>query len=144
MRRLWLFGFFAASAVQAHEPGDYESTVEGRTASAAASAGSIRNIDFDLLPRSTPNDILRVVPGLLTAQHQGGGKADQLFLRGFDADHGTDVGIFLDGIPINLPSHAHGQGYADLHFIIPELIDRIDVVKGSYDARFGDFRRPAR
>ena len=79
------------------------------------------------------------MPGLLTAQHQGGGKADQLFLRGFDADHGTDVALYIDGVPINLPSHAHGQGYADLNFIIPEAIERIDVVKGPYDARYGDF-----
>ena len=82
---------------------------------------------------------MRVVPGLLTAQHQGGGKADQLFLRGFDADHGTDVALYLDGVPINLPSHAHGQGYADLNFVIPEAIDHIDVEKGPYDARWGDF-----
>ena len=59
--------------------------------------------------------------------------------RGFDADHGTDVGVFLDGVPINLPSHAHGQGYTDLHFLIPEAIERVDVVKGPYDARYGDF-----
>jgi outer membrane receptor protein involved in Fe transport len=80
-----------------------------------------------------------VVPGLLAVQHQGGGKADQLFLRGFDADHGTDVGVFIDGVPVNLPSHAHGQGFADLHFLIPEALERIDVVKGPYDVRWGDF-----
>ncbi len=80
-----------------------------------------------------------MVPGLLAVQHQGGGKADQLFLRGFDADHGTDVGVFVDGVPVNLPSHAHGQGYADLHWIIPEAIERIDVAKGPYDVRWGDF-----
>ena len=83
--------------------------------------------------------MLRVVPGLLAVQHQGGGKADQLFLRGFDADHGTDVGIFIDGMPVNMPSHAHGQGFADLHWLIPEAIERIDVVKGPYDVRYGDF-----
>jgi TonB family protein len=117
----------------------YESTVVSRGPTSAASASTIRNLDFELRPKSSPNDLLRVVPGLLTAQHQGGGKADQLFLRGFDADHGTDVGILLDGIPINLPSHAHGQGFADLHFLIPEAILQIDVVKGPYDVRFGDF-----
>ena len=117
----------------------YESTVQGRGPMSAASSSTIRNLDFDLRPKTSPNDILRVVPGLLAVQHQGGGKADQLFLRGFDADHGTDVGIFVDGIPVNLPSHAHGQGFADLHWLIPEAVERIDVVKGPYDARYGDF-----
>jgi outer membrane receptor protein involved in Fe transport len=73
------------------------------------------------------------------AQHQGGGKADQLFLRGFDADHGTDVAIFIDDVPVNMPSHGHGQGFADLHFLIPEVIDRIDVSKGPYFPEYGDF-----
>jgi TonB family protein len=117
----------------------YESTVQSQGPRSAASASTIRNLDFDLRPKSSPNDILRVVPGLLTAQHQGGGKADQLFLRGFDADHGTDVGVFIDGVPVNMPSHAHGQGYADLHWLIPEAIERIEVVKGPYDIRYGDF-----
>ena len=117
----------------------YESTVSARGPSSAASASSIRNQDFDLRPKTSPNDILRVVPGLLAVQHQGGGKADQLFLRGFDADHGTDVGIFIDGIPVNMGSHGHGQGFADLHWLIPEALERVDVVKGPYDVRFGDF-----
>ena len=117
----------------------YESTVVSRGPTSAASASTIRNLDFDLRPHTSPNDVLRVVPGLLAVQHQGGGKADQLFLRGFDADHGTDVGVFIDGIPVNMPSHAHGQGYADLHWLIPEALERIDVVKGPYDVRFGDF-----
>ncbi|HEX8951669.1 MAG TPA: TonB-dependent receptor, partial [Polyangia bacterium] len=120
-------------------PPAYESTVVSRGPISAASSSTIRNQDFELRPKSSPNDLLRVVPGLVTAQHQGGGKADQIFLRGFDADHGTDVAIYLDGVPINLPSHAHGQGYADLHFLIPEAIERIDVIKGPYDARWGDF-----
>lgn len=117
----------------------YESNVMARGPMTAASSSTIRNLDFELRPHTSPNDILRVVPGLLAVQHQGGGKADQLFLRGFDADHGTDVAIYVDGVPVNLPSHAHGQGYADLHWIIPEAIARIDVVKGPYDARYGDF-----
>jgi outer membrane receptor protein involved in Fe transport len=79
------------------------------------------------------------VPGLVLAQHQGGGKADQLFLRGFDADHGTDVAVSIDGVPVNLPSHGHGQGYADLHFLIPEAIERLDIRKGPYFADLGDF-----
>lgn len=117
----------------------YESVVVARGPTSAASATTIRNLDFDLRPKTSPNDVLRVVPGLLAVQHQGGGKADQLFLRGFDADHGTDVGVFIDGIPVNMPSHAHGQGFADLHWLIPEALERIDVVKGPYDVRFGDF-----
>ena len=121
------------------QPSPYESVVETLGPKSAASASTIRNLDFDLRPKTSPNDLLRVVPGLLAVQHQGGGKADQLFLRGFDADHGTDVGIFLDGVPINLPTHAHGQGFADLHFLIPEAIERIEVEKGPYDARWGDF-----
>ena len=117
----------------------YESTVAARGPTSAASSSTIRNLDFDLRPKTSPNDILRVVPGLLAVQHQGGGKADQLFLRGFDADHGTDVGVFIDGIPVNMPSHTHGQGFADLHWLIPEAIERVDVVKGPYDVRYGDF-----
>jgi outer membrane receptor protein involved in Fe transport len=118
----------------------YESTVASQRDDAnAASATTIHNLDFDVRPRSSPNDLLQIVPGLLTAQHQGGGKADQLFLRGFDADHGTDVALFLDGVPINLPSHAHAQGYADLHWLIPEVLERVDVQKGPYDLRWGDF-----
>jgi TonB family protein len=126
----------------APQPGSsdkYESRVIARGPTSAASSSTIRNLDFDLRPKTSPNDILRVVPGLLAVQHQGGGKADQLFLRGFDADHGSDVGVYIDGVPVNLGSHAHGQGFADLHFIIPEALERIDVVKGPYDVRWGDF-----
>jgi TonB family protein len=117
----------------------YASTVIGRGPTTAASSTTVRNLDFDLRPRTSPNDVLRVVPGLLAVQHQGGGKADQLFLRGFDADHGTDVGVFVDGVPVNMGSHAHGQGFADLHWLIPETLERIDVMKGPYDVRYGDF-----
>ena len=117
----------------------YETKVEGLAPTSAASAQSIRDRDLKLRPIATPEDILRVVPGLVIAQHQGGGKADQLFLRGFDADHGTDVALSVDGIPVNLPSHAHGQGYADLNFLIPETVDRVDVTKGPYFAETGDF-----
>jgi len=117
----------------------FESDVEGDRPLTAASARTVRDRDFLLRPRFTPEDILRVVPGLVLAQHQGGGKADQIFLRGFDADHGTDVSVNLDGVPVNMPSHAHGQGYADLHFLIPETIARIDITKGPYFVEYGDF-----
>src|SRR5439155_17101894 len=126
-------------AANAPPPPAYESVVQSRGPLTAASSSTIRNQDFELRPRTTPNDLLRVVPGLLAVQHQGGGKADQLFLRGFDADLGTDVAIYVDGVPVNMPSHAHGQGFADLHWIILEAIERIDVIKGPYDARYGDF-----
>ncbi len=95
--------------------------------------------DLRRRPRTEPSDILRQIPGLVVAQHAGGGKADQYFLRGFDADHGTDVAIFVDGVPVNLTSHGHGQGYADAHWIIPETIATVDVHKGPYAARYGDF-----
>src|SRR5579862_3156075 len=72
-------------------------------------------------------------------QHSGGGKANQYFLRGFDADHGTDIALSIDGIPINMVSHAHGQGYADTNFIIPETVERLEITKGPYFASQGDF-----
>jgi hypothetical protein len=80
-----------------------------------------------------------MVPGLFIAQHAGGGKAEQIFLRGFDIDHGTDLNLEVDGLPVNMVSHAHGQGYADLHFVIPELINYVDFDKGPYFANKGDF-----
>ena len=97
------------------------------------------NVDIKTNPIKSAQEILRKVPGLIIGQHAGGGKAEQIFLRGFDIDHGTDIAISTDGIPVNLPSHAHGQGYADLHFVIPEIIDNIDFGKGPYYADKGDF-----
>ena len=95
--------------------------------------------DFELLPQGRPADLLRLIPGFVISQHQGGGKAEQYLLRGFDADHGTDVALFVDGLPVNLRSHAHGQGYADLHFLIPETVARLDGFKGPYFVEYGDF-----
>jgi outer membrane cobalamin receptor len=71
-----------------------------------------------------------MVPGLFIGQHAGGGKSEQIFLRGFDLDHGTDIRLTVDGIPVNMVSHAHGQGYADLHFVIPEMVEGVDFKKG--------------
>lgn len=96
-------------------------------------------IDLELRPTRSSQDILRMIPGLFTAQHAGGGKAEQIYLRGFDIDHGTDIRVSVDGMPVNMVSHAHGQGYADLHFLIPELIDNVDFNKGPYYSRQGDF-----
>ncbi len=90
-------------------------------------------------PVKTSQEILRKVPGLFIGQHAGGGKAEQLFLRGFDIDHGTDIALSVDGLPVNMVSHAHGQGYADLHFLIPETVERIDFGKGPYYANRGNF-----
>lgn len=120
-------------------PAPFEAVVEGQRPFSAASASTVRDRDFLLRPRFTPEDILRSVPGLVIAQHQGGGKADQLFLRGFDSDHGTDVALSLDGVPVNMPSHAHGQGYADLHWLIPEVLEKVEITKGPYFAEKGDF-----
>jgi outer membrane receptor protein involved in Fe transport len=99
----------------------------------------ISTIDINTRPVNTAQDILRIVPGLFIAQHAGGGKAEQIFLRGFDCDHGTDINLSVDGMPVNMVSHAHGQGYADLHFVIPETIEKVHVKKGPYNASIGDF-----
>ena len=99
----------------------------------------IMSVDLKKAPVNSAQDLLRKVPGLFIAQHAGGGKAEQIFLRGFDNDHGTDISVSSDGIPVNIVSHAHGQGYADLHFLIPETIKDIDFGKGSYYADKGDF-----
>jgi hypothetical protein len=99
----------------------------------------LSNIDLNMQPAKSAQDLLRLIPGLFIAQHQGGGKAEQIFLRGFDADHGTDVNISVDGIPVNMVSHAHGQGYADLHFLIPETVAGYDFGKGPYYTDKGDF-----
>ena len=113
--------------------------VTGERAYSTASSRSIRDFDLNIRPVSTAQDMLQLAPGLVIAQHAGGGKAEQIFLRGFDADHGTDVAISSDGIPVNMVSHGHGQGYADIHFAIPELVESIDVFKGPYFARYGNF-----
>ena len=96
-------------------------------------------IDLDKKPVSSSQQILQKVPGLFIGQHAGGGKAEQIFLRGFDIDHGTDLALSVDGIPVNMVSHAHGQGYSDLHFVIPETIEKINFGKGPYYASKGDF-----
>lgn len=94
---------------------------------------------MQLKPFRTSQDMLFMVPGLFIAQHQGGGKAEQIFLCGFDCDHGTDVSVNVDGMPVNMPTHAHGQGYADLHFLISETVEEMEVSKGPYLANIGDF-----
>lgn len=100
---------------------------------------TISDLDIHLRPINNSQEILRMVPGLFIGQHAGGGKAEQIFLRGFDIDHGTDINITVDGLPVNMVSHAHGQGYADLHWTIPELIDKVNFNKGPYFADKGNF-----
>ena len=100
---------------------------------------AISNFDIKTDPVNSAQEVLTQVPGLFIGQHAGGGKAEQIFLRGFDIDHGTDINISLDGLPGNMVSHAHGQGYTDMHFVIPESIDNIDFGKGPYEANIGNF-----
>lgn len=100
---------------------------------------TLTKIDLQVNPVNNSQEILRKVPGLFIGQHAGGGKAEQIFLRGFDIDHGTDIALSVDGMPINMVSHAHGQGYSDLHFVIPETIKSINFGKGPYYANQGDF-----
>jgi hypothetical protein len=105
----------------------------------ASSTRTFSGAQVNAIPFAQPGDALEIVPGLLVAQHSGSGKANQYFLRGFALDHGNDLALWIDGMPINMPSHAHGQGYADANFIIPELFSAVDVRKGPYFADGGIF-----
>src|SRR5437867_10280889 len=105
----------------------------------AASAMTISGAEVNARPFSRVGEALEVVPGLIVTQHSGEGKANQYFLRGFNLDHGTDLAISVDGMPVNMPTHGHGQGYADINFMIPELVQSITVRKGPYYADKGDF-----
>jgi outer membrane receptor protein involved in Fe transport len=117
-----------------------EVAVVGERPVAASSQQFIPGEESLLQPQGRPAQVLRLIPGFISVDHSGGaGKADQYFLRGFDADHGTDVAFYADGMPINLRTHAHGQGYTDLNFIIPETIEGLDVSKGAYLPEYGDF-----
>ena len=116
--------------------GHYENAV-GTTD--AASAGVITPQLIDDRPLLRPGEVLEYVPGMIVTQHSGAGKANQYFLRGFNLDHGTDFSTYVAGMPVNMRTHAHGQGYTDLNFLIPELISRVDYFKGPYYASEGDF-----
>lgn len=105
----------------------------------SASQGVIRAELMKSRPALRPGEVLEFVPGVIVTQHSGDGKANQYFLRGFNLDHGTDFATSINGIPVNMPSHGHGQGYTDLNFLIPELVDRIEYRKGPYFAKSGDF-----
>ncbi|HXI06607.1 MAG: TonB-dependent receptor domain-containing protein [Bradyrhizobium sp.] len=105
----------------------------------AASAIRFTGAEVNAVPFTRPGEALEIVPGLIVTQHSGEGKANQYFLRGFNLDHGTDLAITVDGMPVNMPTHGHGQGYADINFLIPELIQSVNVRKGPYFADVGDF-----
>ena len=107
--------------------------------SSAASEGVVRSENLQNLPLLRPGDALDTIPGMVVTQHSGDGKANQYFLRGYNLDHGTDFATSVDGVPVNMPNNAHGQGYADLNFLIPELVQRINYGKGPYFAGDGDF-----
>lgn len=121
-----------------YEPG-FSATAVVAPSDISASSIDITGDEIRLRPYLSTGELLNAAPGFYVIQHAGGGKANQYFLRGFDADHGTDVAFFVDGVPLNWVSHGHGQGYTDLNFIIPELIQRVEVRKGPYFAEFGDF-----
>lgn len=105
----------------------------------AASEGAVRSEQLELRAVSRPGEMLESVPGVVVSQHSGQGKANQYYLRGFNLDHGTDLAIMVDGIPANYRTHGHGQGYADLSFLIPELVNDVQFKKGPYYAEEGDF-----
>lgn len=105
----------------------------------SGSQGVVGYEDFENRPLSRVGELVENVPGVIATQHSGTGKANQYFLRGFNLDHGTDFAGFVDGVPVNMRSHGHGQGYMDLNFLIPELVERIDYRKGPYFADVGDF-----
>ncbi|MEY5100088.1 MAG: hypothetical protein RJA36_2807 [Pseudomonadota bacterium] len=105
----------------------------------SASEGTIEAGLLRSRPALRPGEVLEFVPGMIVTQHSGDGKANQYFLRGFNLDHGTDFATWVNGLPVNMPSHAHGQGYSDLNFLIPELVERIDYHKGPYFAPGGNF-----
>jgi outer membrane receptor protein involved in Fe transport len=134
----------AALAAHAHDPGRETIDVTGHYENAvgtsdAASAGFITPALIDDRPLLRPGEVLEAIPGMIVTQHSGAGKANQYFLRGFNLDHGTDFATTVAGMPVNLRTHAHGQGYTDLNFMIPELVSRIDYYKGPYYAAQGDF-----
>src|SRR5882724_7248862 len=106
---------------------------------ATASQGIVVNDELALTPAYRPGQLLETVPGLQVTSHSGEGKANQYLMRGYNLDHGTDLAVAVDGMPINNPTHAHGQGYTDLNFMIPELATNIKFTKGTYYANQGDF-----
>ena len=137
----------ALAQTAANKPDDRElTTVEVRAKTEdvlgiamAASEGVVAKQRIESLPLLRPAETLELVPGMIATQHAGDGKANQYFLRGFNLDHGTDFRTTVAGVPVNLPTHGHGQGYTDLNFLIPELVEQLRFRKGPYYADVGDF-----
>ena len=143
---LALWAALCAREPAAHEKPDDTDTlvVEGHRHngvgnSDAASEGTATRKMVEERPTLRPGEVLEFVPGVIVSQHSGDGKANQYYLRGFNLDHGTDFATWVAGMPVNMRSHAHGQGYTDLNFLIPELVSRVDYRKGPYFAEEGDF-----
>jgi outer membrane receptor protein involved in Fe transport len=131
-----------AAAHEATELSAVEVRAKAENLEGIASSGSegvVSSQRLAAVPILRPGEALEMVPGLIVTQHAGDGKANQYFLRGFNLDHGTDFATYVGGVPVNMPTHAHGQGYSDLNFLIPELVDRISYRKGPYFADEGDF-----
>jgi outer membrane receptor protein involved in Fe transport len=133
------------AGVSAHETVELSAVeVRARTenlegVATAGSEGVVSSQRLAAVPILRPGEVLEMVPGLIVTQHAGDGKANQYFLRGFNLDHGTDFASYVGGVPVNMPTHAHGQGYTDLNFLIPELVERVSFRKGPYYAEEGDF-----
>ena len=119
---------------------DLDTPVNGMIGIAdAASVGVITAKQIEARTAQRPGDVLETIPGVVISQHSGEGKANQYYLRGFNLDHGTDFATSVAGTPVNMPTHAHGQGYSDNNFLIPELISGVQYKKGPYYADEGDF-----
>ena len=137
----------AALQANAHEDNSHDIekvTVSGRQVSLvgeaiSASQGVVGQEEIQLRPILRTGEILEFIPGMVVTQHSGTGKANQYFLRGFNLDHGTDFATFVDGMPVNMRTHGHGQGYTDLNFVIPEAVQSLNYKKGVYYADVGDF-----
>lgn len=144
-RTIVLVSLLVAPTLQAHQDvkapavnviGHYETAVGS---SDAASEGGVTSKRIETRPLLRTGEVIELVPGMIVTQHSGDGKANQYFLRGYNLDHGTDFAIWVDGMPVNMPTHGHGQGYADINFMIPELISKLGFRKGPYYAEEGDF-----
>jgi outer membrane receptor protein involved in Fe transport len=134
----------SVAGAQEREARDAEIIIYGRAieqigVATSGSQGTVGYQDFQDKPLSRVGELVENVPGMVATQHSGTGKANQYFLRGFNLDHGTDLAALVEGVPVNMRTHGHGQGYLDLNFMIPELVERIDYRKGPYFADIGDF-----
>ena len=138
-----VMGLFWAmsSPVGGHElqPVNVSGEAQQQPLPVAASEGRVDGDELRTRPILRTGEVMETVPGLIATQHSGSGKANQYFLRGFNLDHGTDFNTSVDGMPVNMPTHGHGQGYSDINFLIPEMIDDVYYRKGPYYAGVGDF-----